>query len=249
MEINTQFDLNQAIQYWRENLGESPAFRRESLDELESHLRDSVSALHARGLTDEESFMVSTKRMGNSDLLQKEFSKVNRKSVWIDRTLWMLIGIQLWALVRGAASILSRNGLSFGFNYRALPHDFGVREVALPAVIFAIIQLAGTVALLALCWWLIKHRGHRLAEWMSLRLNRRSSLIATCAAFVFASLMAIALSGLANVLPFKLLNQPSLIVTTIYFGWGQVLVYAVQTVAMAITTLLLARQRIRLNFK
>src|ERR1051325_853206 len=66
MEATTPFDLNQAIQRWRENLGQSPAFRRENLFELESHLRDSVATLQRQGLSDEEALMVATKRLGSA---------------------------------------------------------------------------------------------------------------------------------------------------------------------------------------
>ena len=45
---STPFDLNQAIQQWRDGLAQSPAIRGENLDELEVHLRDSVATLQAR---------------------------------------------------------------------------------------------------------------------------------------------------------------------------------------------------------
>ena len=51
MENQTAFDLNQAIQRWRENLANSPAFRSENLNELESHLRDSISTLETGACT------------------------------------------------------------------------------------------------------------------------------------------------------------------------------------------------------
>src|SRR5690349_14090776 len=44
MENPTSFDLNRAVQQWRETLAQSPAFRGENLNELESHLSDSIAA-------------------------------------------------------------------------------------------------------------------------------------------------------------------------------------------------------------
>src|SRR5688572_7943879 len=35
MENQTSFDLNQEIQHWRDNLAQSPAIGRDSLDEME----------------------------------------------------------------------------------------------------------------------------------------------------------------------------------------------------------------------
>jgi hypothetical protein len=61
MENQTEFDLNRAIQQWRAGLADSPAFRAENLDELESHLHDSIRALEAHGLSVEEAFLIATK--------------------------------------------------------------------------------------------------------------------------------------------------------------------------------------------
>lgn len=53
------------------------AIPRESLDELETHLADSIAASHRRGLTDEEAFHVAVGRVGSGKALALEFSKVN----------------------------------------------------------------------------------------------------------------------------------------------------------------------------
>jgi hypothetical protein len=100
MEKTTPFDLNHAIKRWRETLAQSPAFRSENLDELESHLRDSVVDFQNRGLSPEEAFAIATGRIGNSEALEREFGRVNGKSVWLDRVLWMLIGIQKRCCIR-----------------------------------------------------------------------------------------------------------------------------------------------------
>ncbi len=111
MKQETKFDLNRAIQDWREGLGQSPAFRSENLYELETHLRDSIAVLQRQGLSDEESFLVALKRIGRSRVLEAEFGKMNRKIVWLDRILWMLIGIQGWttmAVVYSSAMATTR---------------------------------------------------------------------------------------------------------------------------------------------
>jgi len=108
METPTSFDLNRAIQQWREDLAQSPSFRRENLAELEAHLRDSVAALETRGLTKEEAFVVACKRIGKGGALEKEFGKVNGHAVWLDRILWMLIGFQFWVIVSIAYSTTQR---------------------------------------------------------------------------------------------------------------------------------------------
>jgi hypothetical protein len=107
MQSEPSFDLNRAIQDWRESLAQSPAFRSEDIDELESHLRDSVAALLMRGLFSEEAFMVASKRIGRGDALGMEFTKMNRQAVWFDRMLWVLIGFQISMVVFDTCRIFS----------------------------------------------------------------------------------------------------------------------------------------------
>jgi hypothetical protein len=78
MKSSTSFDLNCTVRQWRENLSQSPAFHRESLDELEVHLRDSIASFQSQGFTAEDSFLVSIQRIGTAKTLEMEFAKVNR---------------------------------------------------------------------------------------------------------------------------------------------------------------------------
>ncbi len=100
METPTPFDLNRAIQHWRDGLAQSPAIRGENLDELETHLRDSVSVLQTRDLSAEESFLVATKRVGGGATLGKEFGKMNAANIWVERCLWALIAMQIWSALQ-----------------------------------------------------------------------------------------------------------------------------------------------------
>ena len=82
MATSIQFDLNTAFQNWREKLRQSPHFRAENLDELESHLRDSVTVLQSKGLTADEAFMIGTRRVGTSDALEDQFAAENGARGW-----------------------------------------------------------------------------------------------------------------------------------------------------------------------
>ena len=96
METKTGFDLNQSIGHWRDSLAQSAALRVEALDELEHHLRDSMAELRARQLSEEESFLIATHRLGGGEALTREFSKVNPSRVWPTRLCWMIAGIFLY---------------------------------------------------------------------------------------------------------------------------------------------------------
>ena len=76
MENQTTFDMNLAIRRWREKLAQSPTVSRESLDELESHLRESAITLERCGLSAEEAYMIATRRMGPGGALEMEFEKM-----------------------------------------------------------------------------------------------------------------------------------------------------------------------------
>jgi len=82
MATSIQFDLNAAFRNWREKLRQSSHFRTENLDELESHLRDSVSVLQSKGLTADEAFMIGTRRVGSADALEDQFAAENGARGW-----------------------------------------------------------------------------------------------------------------------------------------------------------------------
>jgi hypothetical protein len=95
----TPFDLNRAIEQWRAGLNESPAFRRENVDELEAHLRDSIANLRQRGLAEDEAFLIATRRAGSGAALGAEYGKINAREVWLNRVMWMLVGTLTFGLI------------------------------------------------------------------------------------------------------------------------------------------------------
>ena len=96
MENSPAFDLNRAIHDWRTGLSTSPALLRDSLDELELHLRESIDRLMQKELTQEEAFLIAVRRCGTPQQLQTEFSKYGVKEslvvVWFFRTAWIVVG-------------------------------------------------------------------------------------------------------------------------------------------------------------
>jgi len=104
----TRFDLNQSIRQWRDPLAQSATLRTEELDELEHHLRDSIAELRARQLTEEESFLIATRRLGHRDTLVQEYAKTNSGRVWASRLAWMLAGVFVVRLFGTSPSVLWR---------------------------------------------------------------------------------------------------------------------------------------------
>lgn len=126
METTTPFDLNRAIQGWRESFAQSPAFERDHVDEMETHLRDSIASLQSRGLSEAEAFQIATQRLGGAEQLNSEFAKTNVSIVWRHRALWMLVGLLFYGLATNiakaiqaglvcSASAFMTNGLALGW--------------------------------------------------------------------------------------------------------------------------------------
>lgn len=93
MENQTPFDLDQALSQWRASLQNLGGMRPEELEELECHLRESISVLHIRGLSVPEAFAIATRRLGSDRQLSAEFAKANPQRTWTERAMWMVTGV------------------------------------------------------------------------------------------------------------------------------------------------------------
>ena len=76
------FDLEVQINSWRDHLRARGNFTETDIRELESHLRDQIDDLITSGLTADEAFLISLKRLGNADAISNEYAKVNTDNLW-----------------------------------------------------------------------------------------------------------------------------------------------------------------------
>ena len=76
------FDLETQIHSWSDHLRAHGNFSDADIYELENHLQDEIEDLIAAGLTPDESFLISVKRLGNVDAISHEFAKVNTENLW-----------------------------------------------------------------------------------------------------------------------------------------------------------------------
>jgi hypothetical protein len=244
METTTSFDLNQTISRWRENVAHSPAFRNENLNELESHLRDSIAALQERGLSVEEAFLVGVKRLGKDDLLQKEYAKINRPAIWLDRTLWMLIGVQVWGLVSGLAGWMAQSTVFSITNWKNLEG----RNSILPVLLLTIAHLIFLTGTLVLCWWVINRTTETAGQWVRKCLGSRRGLIlitiATCSFSLSIMGARFVMDGLqAMSMEITELNQ----LHALYQQHSAFMMVAIQPIALVSVTFFLVRKRLRLS--
>ncbi len=86
------FELETAIERWKQTFGQNEVVGSEESTELVEHLRESIADLSKRGLSQREAFMVGADRLGYPSELEQEYAKVNVASQWRRRIFWMLSG-------------------------------------------------------------------------------------------------------------------------------------------------------------
>lgn len=178
----TPFDLNRSIRQWRESLDQSPAFRRENLDELETHLRDSIANLEQRGLAADEALIIATKRVGTSTALGVEFGKLNPHGIWLNRALWMLVGTQVFGFIHTLVDVITTGTAGLGIrplmslsNASSAQHYIGL--------LFGFVHLLSFAVVLATVWWLISRKTNGISAWLRnlpQHLSRSIAMVALC---------------------------------------------------------------------
>jgi hypothetical protein len=240
------FDLNAEIQAWRNSLSASPELRPENLDELESHLRDSVAALRDQGLTDAEAFLIATQRIGSPTALQPEFAKVNAREVWLDRLLWMALGICFWIMIlrfsRLASTWLVIGGLmTFGYDFKFAP---GQTWTATLVILLAVAQIAMLSLSIWFCLWLVRRGQRGPLAWISRIALRPRSL------WILVSLLCVAFlgtqfAGNADMMVFRNLSIQQATVFQMSKSWSMASVAFAETIALMVVTAILLRRFFR----
>jgi hypothetical protein len=70
------------IAEWRAHVARAPAVNGHDVAELEDHLRNEIEELRAVGLTSDEAFLVAVKRMGELDVVSREFAREHSGRLW-----------------------------------------------------------------------------------------------------------------------------------------------------------------------
>lgn len=93
--------LEKSIEMWRKGM---PArLSEETIDELESHLRDAVAELRQSGLTEEEAFERAVRELGSPSGLAREFEKMEQ-GMWLP--IKFAIGVELLGVAAGVVTLI-----------------------------------------------------------------------------------------------------------------------------------------------
>ena len=90
-----QFDLQHEIKNYLNKLLLNGNLTNSDAMEIESHIKDGVDSLTRNGLSEEEAFLITLKRVGNADLLSEEYNKVNPFFVSNKIRSFSIIGLAL----------------------------------------------------------------------------------------------------------------------------------------------------------
>jgi hypothetical protein len=144
MENSTPFDLNQALSQWRASLQNLGGFHAEELEELEGHLRESISILHAKGLPVQEAFLISTRRLGSERQLSAEFAKANPRRPRTQSAKWRAAGVLVASTLRAITAPFSNFISNCGRPRRAIGDYMkaNIKRITTKATIMVIALIA-----------------------------------------------------------------------------------------------------------
>ncbi len=98
--------VEQSLGEWRRSLTRSGVLSEEDLDELETHVRDTIEDLEPKGLSHDEALLVAVRRIGDPSLLAVEFEKVRPGLAWARRFYWMIAGVLTFGFLWQGAKLL-----------------------------------------------------------------------------------------------------------------------------------------------
>jgi hypothetical protein len=103
MENQTRFDLNAAIENWRNELAAQPNLASDDRRELETHLRDLISEFRREGIGDEESFRLASEKIGQLRQVGKEFRKnkiftINKRAMGFGAVYGLMTGLVMFLI-------------------------------------------------------------------------------------------------------------------------------------------------------
>jgi hypothetical protein len=206
--METRFDLNAAIESWRNELAAQPDLASDDRRELETHLRDAVTGFQQRGLNDEESFWLARRRVGQPQQIGEEFVKVDPAAIWRERVFWMILALFL--------------SVTWGKGIASLTYVFWPTTHGIPAlIIYSITMLIPLAAAVLLGYGKMVRPFSKLTQLVKDRRRLLIAVIVTIA--ISATCYAIGQQHLASVV-----HGPSLSV------WQNLILFSMYPLVIAI---------------
>ncbi len=101
------FELNRQMDQFHSELQANHAMDETNVNELMAHMRDEMDTLQGKDLSEEEAFWIARHRLGDTNAIHTEFSKVNHSLVWRKRMIWLLLGYFVFSMVPKLAGLVT----------------------------------------------------------------------------------------------------------------------------------------------
>lgn len=86
------FNLESRISIWKSEFAKRGTLTNDDIDELESHILDTIDELENKGYALEEAFNMAIEKLGTDDLLSEEYEKVNARLSLFQKVTYGIIG-------------------------------------------------------------------------------------------------------------------------------------------------------------
>ncbi|MVM30923.1 hypothetical protein GO755_12850 [Spirosoma sp. HMF4905] len=163
MDSQSQFNLTTAVQTWLSRFEQSGSFTTDELQELTSHLLDSIDDLQTKGLSQQEAFLIASQRLGSIDLLDQEFTKLSRSVPQQREPVLLLLGALCFIISKNISEIITEYGAVWFASYWGDTRITLLLDVSVCLVTLVGLQLAGMR---------LVRQSHRLGQWFFHQLNQ-----------------------------------------------------------------------------
>jgi hypothetical protein len=114
--------LEQLIADWRQTMTRGHSFGKERLEELETHLRETIEQLLRSGMNETEAFRTAVAQLGPSPAISSEFRKLDRRT-WLP--MKMIIGAEI-VLALAMTALLTLRMANESFSLLLATHVFTI---------------------------------------------------------------------------------------------------------------------------
>lgn len=146
MESTNPFNLEKAIQTWKNKLQKQGFLTSEDIEELSNHLEDEIEVLVKKELSAEEAFWVAQKRLGNPAEIGEAFEKAQLNSFWLKVARTAIVILSTGLIISSFIQILSRLisfiFLKYGVHPFADKHWIAAIDFVFLAMILGVIRLS-----------------------------------------------------------------------------------------------------------
>ncbi|MDX8341779.1 hypothetical protein SLH46_21450 [Draconibacterium sp. IB214405] len=122
MQATAEFNLNEKLKEWEQDLKSSPAITQRDCEDLKANLLDRYDEYKSKDLDDDEAFLLAIKRLGNKTDWESEFEDSNFHFLQIKKTLGLFGGIFFYFFASYLALVIDKSILIALANLGIPPH-------------------------------------------------------------------------------------------------------------------------------